>query len=313
MAFEKNRDQIEAEEWFPYVLSKLYPIEWMQFASQPDQHGAQAPRFCWRYRPSDSSAYNRVEQAVSEFHGEVLWRLYAGYLRCCIAAVTLAGPSGGYLQTPPDLNPPEKHAVPAPDPALLAKAVEEIPKLCQHIEQRLGLRNVLPKPFAPESDGACQQKPLPRDLEDFVEPGMHVVWLVRDTAEFESHSGPASRSDRMLHFGVTRQEWQTIFLEVLNADEQKHGNLPNMPPGQSRTAYPAEPKAKVRAYPVLSRTRRYLYDLIFETGEVRLLRQECQHAMARTSSPVALRGLEKLSRICAEAIRLGLGIYMMSQ
>jgi hypothetical protein len=117
----------------------------------------------------------------------------------------------------------------------------------------------------------------------------------------------------MLRFGVTHPEWQTILAEVLNAGERKAGNLPKIPPGQTGTAYPAELKAKISAYPMLSRIRGYLYDVIFETGEVRVLRQECQHAMARTSSPIALRGLEKLSRICAEAISLGLGICMMSQ
>jgi hypothetical protein len=312
MDFERNRDQIEAEEWFPYVLGKLHAIEWMEFSPRPDEHDPRAPRFCWRYRQADSSAYNSIGQAVSEFDGDVLWRLDVNYQRCCIAAIGRGGAHREDSQSDSGLNAPRTSQLSALDQVFLTQAMAEIPALCQHIEERLGIRNLASKPLSPEPGGPPRQQALPRDLEDFVEPGMHTIWLARDPAAFESGSAPTSRADRMLHFGVTDQEWQIIRSEVLDPDGRKHETSATNEPRQAGRAHPSALNIKVHTYPMLSRIRDYRYDVIYETEEVRVLRQECQQAMTRTSNVLALRGLEKLSRICAQAIRRGLGIYMMS-
>jgi hypothetical protein len=314
MEFERNRDQIEVEEWFPYVFSKLGEIEWMEFSLRSDEAEKHAPRFCWRYRRTDSSAYDRVAQAVSDFRGKVLWRFDLNWQRCCIWALPYSETRNG--ETPPEsgLNSTDTHEALSSDRSFRAIAISEIPKLCQYIEQRLGLRDVAPKAVPSVTSapsGIRRRVSIPRDLGQFVEPGMHTVWLVTDPAEFEAGSADSLQLERRLKFGLTDQEWRAICSQVIDSSG-KAAHLPPAARAQTVEANPGTVRARTLAYRMLSRARGYRYDLIYETAEVRLLRQECQTAMTRTSNPDALRGLDKLSRICAEAIRLGLGIYMAS-
>ena len=312
MPFEKNRDQLQGQEWFPYVLGKLYPIEWMQFVLQPDQEDSQAPRFCWRYFRPDPTAYTRVEQAVRDFRGVILWKLYARPRRCCIAAAARQAAVLPPLDAASQLPEPLSHSVSHFDLGFQAEAVEELPLLCRHIEEHLGLKDTPPNPFQPRITDPQQAKPLPpRDVEDFVEPGMHAVWLVRNPGEFEAHSRPTSRSDRMLCFGLTHEEWHAILFEALGVDQEGWLEA-NSQSTQTPLRYPTDFKGKVPGYPMISRIRGYLYDVAFETEEVVRLRDECRRAKTRASQATAVRGLDKLLRICAQAIRLGLGIYFAS-
>jgi hypothetical protein len=312
MAPQKSRDQLQGEEWFPYVLSKLYPIEWMEFVRQPDRHEPRAPRFCWRYDNPGATAYTQIERAIADFRGAARWKLYGGYRRCCIAAFAQETVALQPLPSERDSFKPSEQGSATPDATFLADAMQEIPALCRHIEERLGLRDALPRPLQDHATER-QRNPLPpHDVEDFVEPGMHTVWLVRDPAAFEASSEPTSRSDRMLHFGLTHEEWYTIFFEVLGVDRGDR-KLSQGHVAETQPHYPAELKAKISAYPMLSRIRGYLYDAVFETEEIRRLHQECRLVKARTSNPIALRGIEKLLRISAQASRLGLSIYLKSQ
>ena len=78
--------------WFPYVLSKIAPLEWWSYQeSASDVKGKnysvgvdQFPNFCFfLFRPSTES-YFALVRAVSEYQGAVVWQVIGGN---CIAAL----------------------------------------------------------------------------------------------------------------------------------------------------------------------------------------------------------------------------------
>lgn len=145
------------------------------------------------------------------------------------------------------------------------------------------------------------------------EQGMHVTWLVRDVTAFQKRPGPTSEHDRPLPFGLTYREWYALYFDVLDVDHgaykrwlQEHREAPNILP-------PIEFEGEVAGYPLLSRICGYLCDAVFELDEVEELRQECQRVRAATTNQLALKGIDKLLRMCAEAQKLRLNIYLMCE
>jgi hypothetical protein len=85
----KVRTELTGGEWFPYVLSKIAPLEWSSYRESPsDVKGTpysvdQFPNFCFfLFRPSTES-YFALVRAVSEYKGKVVWQV----LPNCIAAL----------------------------------------------------------------------------------------------------------------------------------------------------------------------------------------------------------------------------------
>jgi hypothetical protein len=150
--------------------------------------------------------------------------------------------------------------------------------------------------------------------EDLLEPGMQSTWLVSDTKAFGT-KGETSEQDRSLDFGLTYQEWLAIYFDALGLDKSGYQRWAAKKPSLSQRGVVTiltEFDEEISSYPMLSRIRGPFYDVAFESDEVDKLRQECLRVQASTSNAVALRGLEKLLRICDHAQKLGLSIYLVS-
>ena len=105
-----------------------------------------------------------------------------------------------------------------------------------------------------------------------------------------------------------------MYFDVLDADGGEYKKWVKEHPKEAQGSLPPiEFVNVVPDYPMLSRICGYLCDAVFELEEVEQLRQECLRVKATTSNPLALRGIKKLLRVCDEAQKLGLNIYLMSE
>jgi|SRR5687768_8007952 len=145
------------------------------------------------------------------------------------------------------------------------------------------------------------------DLEDFHDPGMHVTWLVRNTEAFSQKPGPTSARDRTLSFGLNYREWLALYFGVLGVDRSVFEKW--LADGQKRIL--DEFEEEIPGYPMLSRINGVYYDAVFESQEVETLRQECMRVKSSTSNPIALKGVDKLLKICDWAQRLNLSVFLM--
>lgn len=146
-----------------------------------------------------------------------------------------------------------------------------------------------------------------------LESGMHVTWLVHDVAAFEAHAGPTSKEDKVLPYGLSYQEWFELYFNVLGVDKTGYDRWAKENPEEAKHSVLGEFDEDIDGYPLLSRIKGARYDVMYKAEEVGLLRDECLKVKSNTTNPVALRGLEKLLRICHEAIVSGLSIYLMSE
>ena len=149
------------------------------------------------------------------------------------------------------------------------------------------------------------------ELTDFVEPGMHVTWLVNDIEAFASNPGPTSEHDRILHFGLKYREWLALYFDVLGVG-RKWTPPVNETASLADNVVISEFDGDIPNYPMLSRINGMLSDAVFAPDQVDLLRQECLRVKSFATNPVAVRGLEKLIQICDWAKRLDLSIFLMS-
>jgi hypothetical protein len=150
------------------------------------------------------------------------------------------------------------------------------------------------------------------ELIDFHDPGFLYTWLVEDAEAFFYKPGGASKRDRQLHFGLTYQEWLTLYFDVLGIDRSGFDKwAAEHPEEAAKGNYIDGFSEELPDYPLLSRIHSYLDDAIFEGDEIRQLRDECLRVKSNTSNVLALRGLDKLIHICDWARSLNLNIFLM--
>jgi len=152
--------------------------------------------------------------------------------------------------------------------------------------------------------------------EKNVEIGMHITWLVHDVEQFGKQIAPTSGQDRMLPFGLNYQEWLAIFFDVLEVDQGRYKawvREHHFEPKKYFVREFDESSDALKDYPMLSRICGLYYDAIFEADEIEQLRQEVLQVKAATLNQLAVRGMEKLLRICADAQMLKLSIYLLAE
>lgn len=142
------------------------------------------------------------------------------------------------------------------------------------------------------------------------EQGMHSTCLVRDPEVFARNPGIASAEDRCLSFGLTYQEWHSLFFDVLGLTDGSPEEVTVSPtPGGPII----ELETEIPGYPMLSRIKGYLYDTVFRRDEIAQLRDECLQLETKSSNQPAMRGLRKLLKMCDLAEEAGLSIYLMAE
>lgn len=157
--------------------------------------------------------------------------------------------------------------VPLPSVEFINQAVDDVPSLTAYLEQFLDLKDAPTKELKP----SAEYPPSPDDEPiDFVEPGMHVVWIIQKDAQGES------TERRFLHFDVTENEWRAIRTTVLEITSTSTGS------SQFLSLSKIDPHDG--AY--------------FKRAEVSSLRTEILLVRSATRDTLTINGLDKLILIC---------------
>lgn len=135
---------------------------------------------------------------------------------------------------------------------------------------------------------------------------MHVTWLVSNPDRFFENPGPTSSFDRIVP-GLSYKEWYELFFVVLRVTGEE---IPKSN-GVELMVRADKFDTAIPEYPMLSRIHGVYSDAVFKSDEVQALEDECVRLAKPTSNPLALSGLRKLLKMCAEARTLGLSIFMM--
>jgi len=306
----KNPGNLSRGDWFPFVISKIAPLErWTFEASIVDvkrenyvtdaeyqaslRNTWTLPRFCFSlFRPSPESNFS-LYNAINDYQGPVVWVEMGG----CITALPDRPTFYTPIVTENDRAVIEHDIANSPkaNSDFVQKAIDDIPRFCRYLEERLGLKDTPPQDFDDNlltRDGLARSKP---EFEDFVDRGS---WDVMLTSTPEAADSPSSSSGSQgLSFGIKSSEVEAIVRELGGrlgvADESSGPLLPD--------------------YPLLSRPNDFLSNVFYRPEEINRLVAECAHAQGLAKNPDAIRGLDKFLRIARWAERGHTGILFIGQ
>jgi hypothetical protein len=305
----KDRSVLSGRDWFPFVFSKVAPLEeWNvilssdditrdRYASELSFHLAKSdtyaiPRFCFRFFRIDHEPYRKLFTAIDGYQGAVAWRHYGN----CVGAFsqklwTNYPPLFGSMR-PEEAAHKLEDAIrnpPKPDPDFVQRAIDDIPRFCQHLESYLGLAHKGPLDFDEKwliREGLRTSRAM---FDNFVERGDHMPTLVRP---LQAGQGGASSSPQRLYFGVTAEEMGTLL-------------------GELGAQYDKDPIAA--EYPLLSRLSDVASASAYRADEIEKLLTEIVRAQAIAIQPRSVRALDKLSRVAKWAEKYGAGVSFSGQ
>jgi len=321
MTFQQNsvptgRSTLKGGERFPYVISKLAPLEWWSYQESitdvkreeypsdssyqlARQNTWEFPRFCFlMFRPSEESV-RALLSAVGDYEGSVAWVMHDD----CIGAWKAKPTSQGIVILPPDkaMSPAEierhnQSLRQPPDSAFIEKAVADIPAFCSYLEKRLRLTERAPQQFDARwltAEGLAQSK---GDFEDFLEPGTWSVFLARDPDTYAKTFKPTSPVDRSVGMSFGMFQGEELFKEL--GVKWRDSN------GIEADAAPVVP-----GFPLLSRLCDITSDATYQPDEVAQLLSEIHRAQQIAKGRRSIRALDNLARVARWAAKLNVGIY----
>jgi hypothetical protein len=310
-AIPKNRNELTGGAWFPYVISKVAPLESWTFAAsladvkrknyssdsdyRSDRRNTwQFPRFCFHmFRPRVKD-WAALREAIDQYEGSVVWVMFGDCITAMASKPTFIAPilSDEGMKKLEDAirNPPKA------DSEFVKKAMADIPSFCGYLEKTLGLEEKIPVDFDPQwltRKGLAQSR---GEFEEFVEPGDWPVFLARDPNVYAKTGKQTSQADRTLSIGIGMSEQGVLFKEL------------GARWGSGRERQPILPD-----YRLLSRLDDITSSAIYAPDEISSLLAEYSRAEQVVREPQSIRGLDKLIRIAKWAQQLQLGIYFAGQ
>jgi hypothetical protein len=174
-------------------------------------------------------------------------------------------------------------------------------KLAAEIEQQLGLHDVKPKDF---SEALLTKEGLRQShgpFEDFQDGGQRIVYLIVNPGS--SQVFQATNADIMLHFEPEDDEMTAIFGDLLGTDLFRR---------DFHTMTEAEADRLQKTFPGLWSIADYNMGAYLTPQQASLLYQECLTIGQNVTSPKAIRGIDKLTRIAYWASTKHYGILFES-
>jgi hypothetical protein len=272
-----------------HILSRLAPVRAAPLSLLGSAPNFLGLNYCWKFEGGGPDLYSRVAHVINDFRGTMRWSFNPQFSQkgACIAAVAT---SGAFYT--PVLDSQSLSGQTEDDRAgSHSSFVDEIDRLCSFMESGLGV--------------VGEERKLPNKetsiLGDPYEFGIYEVTLVRDVKGFHS-STPTSDVDERLDFGLTYDEWYTLFFQILKKSE-----------GQAEL-HPVDFQGKVDGYPILSRLNDIHDDAAVEESEVGELESECLRLEEISKdNAMAQKCLRKLLLICHWAKDLKTGIYFSGE
>ena len=270
------------------VLARIAPLEEWEFSWVNRE-----PRICWKFFRAQPGMLNKVLHIVQSFQGHSTWVYVDGCLEPVSGKTFIAAPNSG-ARAIPDRPSPFR----APRPQLTREqAAEDIEQLADHIESELHLEHEQAKLFSKDLLSRNGLRNSHGAFEDFQEGGQRIVYLI-------VHPGTSpvfepTDTDIMLHFEPQFLEMPVIFGDIVGSDltHRDFGELTE-----------AEAQKIENEFPTLWKISDYHEDAYLSPLEAGSLLRECLALDKTISSPEALRGLDKLSRIAYWASEKGYGV-----
>ena len=178
-----------------------------------------------------------------------------------------------------------------------ADASTDLAALANEIEKRLDLLGAQAMSFSEvllTKEGMQKSHP---SFQDFEERGQRIAYLIVNPATPEVFE--PKKTDIMLHFEPMDDEMTAIFGDIVGADlTQRTGT----------TLTESEAEKIARKFPILWKISEYYEDAYLNPREAETLLRECVALDETVSSPKALRGLDKVSRIARWAAENRYGV-----
>jgi hypothetical protein len=318
-----DRASLKGSDWFPYVLSKIAPLEsWTFEASSADikrenyssdtsyqmslKNTWDFPRFCFDLFRPKPEAFVTLVNAARAYQGGVIWELHDN----CISAFasqpgyvgfTRSGKNDDSVDMDDLLKKFEEIAKnpPKADPEFVKKALADIPQFCRFLDEKLGLKDKEPQQFNSQWLTKAGLRKYPTGNEDFMEGGSWSVALSREPEKLGDDRTATAATAQYLNFGVGDTEMTSILEELgVNWDEYQNAN---------------DMGVVASNYRQLAKLVDETADIYYAPEEADALLNDCLRAQEVVSRPESIRGLDKLIRIARWAKQSGLGIYFGGQ
>lgn len=268
------------------ALSKIAPLEFWD--SSWTGYG---PNVCWRLFRPNPQQLRELGRVIDEFEGHTRWHRVDHCLRAGIG-VAMMPLVAGFLALP-------LLAAPARSPISEAQADEDLAALAIEIEKQLGLSGVAPVAF---SDSLLTKEGLRKSrgpFEDFVDGGQRNVFLIVHPGRSEVFA--ATKADIMLHFEPMDHESTAICGDIVGVDLTQR---------DFHTMTEEEAERIQASFPFFWKVVDYYMGAYFKPEEARMLHEECLVLEQIISTPKALRGMDKLTRIANWAVTRHYGLFL---
>ena len=311
------RADLKGSDWFPYVMSKIAPLEWWAFEASPGDVKRENyqndfsfrmavrdtwdfPRFCFSMFRPKPEGYAALLNIVRGYKGGVIWLFHDDCISAFASLPTFYAPAPEGTKVEDVIKQIEEAAKNPPkgDPEFVKKAMADLPNFCSYLEDQLGLKEKQPQQFDQQwltKEGLSKHPP---DGENFLEAGSWSVALGRNPKQLANERTPSPNAE-YLSFGVSAQGTGSV-LEELGVNWEKYQTTNDLGPVSSE-------------YPQLSKLIDDNSDVIYSPDEAEALLNECVRADKVVKNPASIRTLDKLIRIARWAHTSGYGIYFGGQ
>ena len=170
-------------------------------------------------------------------------------------------------------------------------------------------------PFNPTGEYSPEEA---RSISPAANPGAEsriigglAAFVMRDSS-FAAFSRGLSGGDRYLDLRLNGNEWEALFLNVLECpDVDEVTLLPNEDTTEWQMRYARKFNQAIPTYPMLGRMWDMFIYVSYNPDEIDRLRHECLKIQSTTSNEEAQAALTKLLAACDEASKLGFGLLFV--
>jgi len=244
------------------ALGRLAPVSRARITVAPD---SRLPRFCWKFERPHPAAFAFLRRALAEFDGEFSWIVMSVSDReTCLVPMPRVRMA---FYTP-------RRGVTAPitpaTPERLRSAFDDLQRLPDFLLTWFE-----------------QHKPPLSTADNYLEPGVHSVWIIDDPRKFQQEiTEGVTTQQGELPFGLSLSELSSIFSEITE---------------------------HTGTFTFLTRIKDPWDDAWYLPEEIAPLKEETQRAERILTQPESLAGLKKLGQICDLAVNKRSGIYFLAR
>lgn len=147
--WKKEQSEVGNDNLLAYTIGRIKPIEWVKLTMYLlHSLSTHPPVFAWRFSDGDVGTYAKVKECINTFEGNIKWKMYK-------ASELSSEARKNYCIEPMRFFEIHKKEGFGKLEEILGtryievcnKAIEDVPLLCNHIEQTFGLLNA--KPYLP--------------------------------------------------------------------------------------------------------------------------------------------------------------------